>query len=48
VGGLVKYLELGRWQSAECVLTALAVINGLDPDDDRQPEVLAGWPSVVG
>jgi hypothetical protein len=42
VSGVVQYLELGRGEPAEGVLTALAVVGPLDPDDDRQPQILAG------
>jgi hypothetical protein len=41
VSGLVKRLALVRCESAEGVLAASTVVGGLDPDDDRQPELFA-------
>ena len=41
MSGLVKRLALDRCESAEGVLAASTVVGGLDPDDDRQPELFA-------
>lgn len=42
MSGLLECLELDGCEPAEGVLAASAVVGGLDPGDDRQPQVLAG------
>ncbi len=40
MSGLVQYLELDRGESAEAVLSPSAMVGHLDPDDDREAELV--------
>ena len=47
MSGRGEYLEFHRGEPAEAVLSSAAVVGGLDPGHDRQPELCAGVPAAA-